>query len=142
MQGYFQTNIPTMSDLHDDAAGPNNAQSDEGDAHEFEADRRSAPASEAELLKSVLEPLFGDFQHWFGRTITLLEDQQLSFLKPAEQTELLQDLTQALQSVNAAHALFLATDGQAGIDTAVIKDWHMLVTRCWQILIRARQKET
>ena len=111
--------------------------SDAYDGHEPEE-----PESESELLKQVLQPLFEDFQHWFGRTITLLEQKQVSFLRPAEQSELLGTLTQSLQAVNAAQAMFIATDGQAGVDTVVVKEWHQLVTRCWQILIQARQKET
>ncbi len=105
-------------------------------------DANNAHNAEAELLKKVLQPLFGDFQHWFSRTIALLEQKEVSFLNPAEQNDLLRKLVNSLQEVNAAQAMFLATDGQASIDTRVVQEWHQLVTRCWKILIRARQKET
>lgn len=98
--------------------------------------------SNAELLQTVLQPLFDDFQHWFGRTKTLLEQESLSFMDPQEQNQLLQNVTQSLQEVTAAQSLFQATEGQAGVDTAVLMTWHQLVTQCWKILIQSRQSET
>ncbi|MBE9106520.1 DUF2605 family protein, partial [Nostoc cf. edaphicum LEGE 07299] len=33
-----------------------------------------------ELLKTVLDPLLEDFQHWFTRSRHLLETEELSFM--------------------------------------------------------------
>ncbi len=97
---------------------------------------------EPDLLKSLLEPLFEDFDHWFGRAQKILSDRPLEFLSPHEQAELLQKVTDAIREVTAARALFSATDGKAGVDTRVVMTWHRLVTQCWQVIIQAGKSET
>jgi len=94
--------------------------------------------TEQELLKTILEPLLEDFQYWFSRARTLLESEKISFLSPEEQAKLLERVKRSQQEVSAAHALFKATDGQAGIDTATLVPWHQLVAQCWQIAMRWR----
>ena len=95
---------------------------------------------EPDLLKSLLEPLLDDFQHWFRRAQTILEEKPLSFLSPAEQSDLLQNVKNSLQEVTVAKALFSATDCKAGVDTKVMMQWHRLVTQCWQVSIQARKE--
>ncbi|MEM9135722.1 MAG: DUF2605 domain-containing protein [Cyanobacteria bacterium P01_F01_bin.42] len=97
---------------------------------------------EPDLLKNVLEPLFDDFQHWFSRAKKVLEQPSLEFLSSEEQISLLESVTGALEEVNAARALFSATDGKAGVDTKVVLEWHQLVTLCWKVLIQASRSET
>lgn len=94
--------------------------------------------TEKELLKAILEPLLEDFQYWFSRSRSLLESEQVSFLSPQEQAELLERLKSAQQEVSTAQMLFKATGGQAGIDTAALAPWHQLVTQCWQVGMRWR----
>ena len=38
-----------------------------------------ARTQDTELLKTLLEPLLGDFQYWFSRAITLLESELIPF---------------------------------------------------------------
>lgn len=97
---------------------------------------------EPDLLKSLLEPLFEDFLHWFGRAQRILEERSLDVLSSEEQAELLQNVTAATQEVRAAQALFSATDGKAGVDTSVVMTWHQLVTQCWKVIIHAGKSET
>lgn len=94
--------------------------------------------TEQELLKSILEPLLEDFQYWFSRSRTLLESEEISFLTPQQQTELLERVKQTQQEVSTASMLFKATDGQAGIETAMLVPWHQLVAECWQVARRWR----
>ena len=94
------------------------------------------------LLKSILEPLLDDFRHWFGKTITRLEEKPVAGLTPEQQAEMLQTVKDSLQQVNAAQALFQATDGQAGVDAKVVMEWHRLVTQCWQVIVRSSRSET
>lgn len=94
--------------------------------------------TERELLKTVLEPLLEDFQYWFSQARTLLESEQISFFNPQEQAELLERVKQTQQEVSTAQILFKATDGQAGIDTAILVPWHQLVAECWQVSMRWR----
>jgi hypothetical protein len=95
--------------------------------------------SEKELLKTLLEPLLGDFQYWFSRARTLLETELIPFFSQEEQTNLLGRVIQAQQEVLSAKMLFEAMDEQVGVDMAMLMVWHQLVTECWQISTRLRK---
>lgn len=94
--------------------------------------------TESELLKKVLEPLLEDFQYWFSRSRSLLESEQISFLSPEEQDELLARVKRSQQEVMTAQMLFNATEGKAGIEPSVLVPWHQLVSECWQIAMKWR----
>jgi hypothetical protein len=93
---------------------------------------------EHESLRALLEPLLEDFQYWFERSLSLLENHEIEFLGTEKQADLLARVRQAQQEVYVAQMLLSATDGKAGIDTAVLLPWHRLVAECWQIAIRFR----
>ena len=93
---------------------------------------------EPELLKTLLEPLLDDFQYWFERSRSLLESQTIGFLGDEKQADLLMRVKQAQQEVSTTQMLLAATDGQVGIETAILMPWHQLVTECWQVAIRFR----
>lgn len=93
---------------------------------------------ESELLKSLLQPLLDDFNHWFDRSATLLETEKIGFLSGEQQSDLLARVKQAQQEVRAAEALFQATGGQVGIETAALMPWHRLLAECWQVSARFR----
>jgi hypothetical protein len=95
-----------------------------------------------ELLKTLLEPLLDDFQYWLGRARSLLLHETIEFLSPTEHTDLLKRVEQVLQEVSVFQSLFYATNCQAGVDTAMLMDWHQLVAECWQVMIRFRLGET
>jgi hypothetical protein len=96
---------------------------------------------ERELLKTLLEPLLEDFQYWFGRSRSFLETQQVAFLNPEQQADLLARVQQAQQEVNTMQMLFLATGHQVGVDTATLIPWHRLLTECWQVAMRSRSEQ-
>jgi hypothetical protein len=91
------------------------------------------PSPERELLKTVLEPLLEDFSYWFTNAQNLLESEELTFLSEQEHSQLLQRVKQSQQEVATAKMLFHATNGQVGIETAMLMPWHQLVAECWQI---------
>lgn len=95
--------------------------------------------TEKELLKQVLEPLLDDFTYWFGRSLDLLESEDMPFLEDGEQAELVEKIRYARNEVNTAKTLFQATEGQAGIDSKVLLPWHSLVAQCWDIARMWRQ---
>jgi hypothetical protein len=99
------------------------------------------PSSEQELLQNILQPLLTDFEYWFSRSIELLDRQQVSFLSPLVQADLLDRVKQAQQEVSVAQMLFQAIDGQVGVETSQMLGWHRLVTECWQISIQLRQSQ-
>jgi hypothetical protein len=94
---------------------------------------------EKALLKTILEPLLEDFTYWFSRSQQLLKNQQLLFLSPQQQGDLLARVEQAQQEVDCAKLLFNATDQQAGVTMEVVAGWHQLVTECWLLAQRDRQ---
>ncbi len=101
---------------------------------------QSSFPSEPDLLKTVLQPLLNDFQYWFKRSQLLLETESLSFMSVAQQTDLLERVRQAQQEVGTAQMLLQATNGQVGVETAVLIPWHHLVTECWQVGMRHRRE--
>ncbi|HEY9641745.1 MAG TPA: DUF2605 domain-containing protein [Coleofasciculaceae cyanobacterium] len=98
------------------------------------------PQPEADLLKTVLQPLLEDFQYWFDRSRSLLETYRIDFLDAEQQVHLLERVKQAQQEVGSAQALFQATGGQVGIETSVMVPWHQLVMECWQVGMRFRRE--
>jgi Protein of unknown function (DUF2605) len=101
---------------------------------------RDSNLPERELLKTVLQPLLEDFQYWFTRSRDFLETEQLSFMGQDEQSGLLLRVKQAQEEVNTAKMLFVATEGQVGIDMSTLMPWHQLVTECWKVAMRFRQE--
>ncbi|MEO1208827.1 MAG: DUF2605 domain-containing protein [Cyanobacteria bacterium J06638_20] len=98
------------------------------------------PPEKEELMNSLLKPLLEDFQYWFGRSRTLLEQEQLDFLEDGAQDNLLERLKQAQQAVSTSSLLLQATEGQVGVEMSVLMEWHRLVAECWQIARRHRMK--
>jgi Protein of unknown function (DUF2605) len=95
--------------------------------------------SEQDLLKTILQPLLVDFKHWFSRSVSLLEREQISFLSESEQQALLVKVKNAQQEVEASQMLFYATDGQVGIEPSTMLTWHKIVGECWQVAALYRQ---
>jgi hypothetical protein len=101
----------------------------------------SPPPSDPELLKLVLEPLLEDFQYWFERSHTLLSTHTIDFLTPDQQTAFVDRLGHSQQEVSTMQMLLKATAGQAGVDPALIGQWHQLLMECWSIAMRFRQEK-
>jgi len=97
---------------------------------------------EPELLKTLLQPLLEDFQYWFERSRSFLEDERISFLSHEQQAHLLERVKRAQQEVSSAEMLFKATGGQVGIDMAALMPWHQLVTECWKVAMRFRAEQS
>jgi Protein of unknown function (DUF2605) len=94
--------------------------------------------SDPDLLKLVLAPLLDDFIYWFERSGQLLTTTPLTFMTPEAQQDLGDRVNHALQEVKVAQALLAATDGQAGVEMAVLMNWHKLVAECWGVSMKKR----
>jgi predicted exporter len=94
--------------------------------------------SDPDLLKVVLAPLLDDFLYWFERSSQLLSGEVLAFMPPEAQQELLTKVNNAFQEVKVAQTLLVATDGQAGVEMAVLMNWHKLVAECWGVSMKRR----
>lgn len=97
--------------------------------------------SDAALLKTVLAPLLDDFQFWFTRTRTLLEQERLSFLGLQAQSDLLTRIRQTQQQVSLAQSRLETAGDEAGVEVAVLTPWHQLVLECWQVGQQFRQDQ-
>jgi Protein of unknown function (DUF2605) len=97
--------------------------------------------SEQELLQNILQPLLTDFEYWFSRSIELLNREQIPFLSPNAQTDLLDRVKLAQQEVSVAQMLFRAVDGKVGVEPSQMLGWHQLVTECWQVSMQLRQSQ-
>jgi hypothetical protein len=97
---------------------------------------------DADLLKTVLEPLLEDFQYWFERSQSLLQTQEIKFLGDEAQADLLARIKQARQEVSAAQSLINATGGQIGVEASALMPWHRLVTECWHIATQFRLEQS
>jgi len=95
-------------------------------------------SAEQELLKKLLKPLLEDFQYWFSRSRSLLENEDITFLTKEQQSDLLARVKQAQQEVSTAAMLFEATGGQVGVETATLMPWHCLLSECWKVGMRWR----
>ncbi len=94
--------------------------------------------SDSDLLRITLSPLLDDFTHWFVAAETLLSSAPLNFMAPEAQSDLLDRIQKAIEQVNVARSLLAATDGQAGVEMAVLMTWHKLVAEYWGISIKNR----
>lgn len=90
-------------------------------------------------MQQVLEPLLEDFIYWFDRSISMIENERLSFMTEAEQAELLSRVKEKLREVQSANLLFKATDKQVGVDVKAMVPWHQLLMECQAIAIRHRR---
>ncbi len=97
--------------------------------------------SEQELLQNILQPLLTDFDYWFSRSIDLLEREQISFLTPDAQADLMSRVQHAQQEVGVSKMLFQATGQQVGIEPRQMLVWHKLVSECWQVSMQFRQSQ-
>lgn len=100
-------------------------------------------SANSELLKSLLEPLLDDFQHWFERSRQLLETENISFLGNREQEHLLERVLSAQQEVRTVQLLLEVTGNQVGVEPSLLGVWHQIVAECWQVAMRFhREKST
>ena len=89
----------------------------------------SAPDSK-QLLQELLSPLLEDFHYWFGKSITLLEDNRIEFLSQSEQNDLLERVRSALAELQSAEQLYKLSDRSVGIDPKLVVQWHRLLLEC------------
>jgi hypothetical protein len=102
--------------------------------------QNSSDPSDQPLVQTILEPLLDDFQYWFGEAETLLDSPKADCLAPTDRAAFADELQTAKQEVSTAKTLILATGGNAGVDTALVGQWHKLVNKYWQTARYIRQQ--
>ncbi|NJK35484.1 MAG: DUF2605 domain-containing protein [Oscillatoriales cyanobacterium SM2_2_1] len=95
---------------------------------------------EPNVLRELLEPLLEDFRYWFQRAHDLLSQERLEFMTDADQSRLLERVTQAQKEVATATILFKVTGHQVGVDVAALMPWHHLLMECQAVGMRYRRQ--
>ncbi len=93
----------------------------------------------SEILKNVLEPLLEDFVYWFGRSLLLLEQEEINFLSEPQKCTLIARINDSLQAVKTAKMMYKLSGEQVGVDVQAMMPWHKLLMECQAIGMRFRQ---
>ncbi|MGK7909161.1 MAG: DUF2605 domain-containing protein [Synechococcus sp.] len=91
-----------------------------------------------QILKELLGPLLEDFHYWFGKSVTLLEDNQIDFLSRDQQADLLERVRVAQLELQSAEQLYNLSDNTVGIDPKLVVKWHRLLLECGNVGRRFR----
>ncbi len=93
----------------------------------------------SKLLAEILGPLLDDYHYWFDRSQKLLEQQQLSFITPEQQADVLERVRQAQGELQAAESLYRLSEQEVGIDPGLMAKWHRLLMECAELGYKYRQ---
>lgn len=93
----------------------------------------------SKLLAEILSPLLEDYHYWFGRSRKLLEEQQLSFITPEQQADVLERVRHAQGELQAAESLYRMSEQEVGIDPGLMAKWHRLLMECAELGYKYRQ---
>ena len=91
------------------------------------------------LLQEILDPLVEDFEYWFERSAVLLGNNRITFLKEADQAELLSRVEHAQAELQSAKQLYNLTSNTVGIDSSLVMKWHRLLVECGSVGSRFRR---
>ncbi|NER81852.1 MAG: DUF2605 domain-containing protein [Leptolyngbya sp. SIO1D8] len=94
---------------------------------------------EQPLVQTILEPLLDNFQYWFNEATVLLTAPESNCLDVDNRRTLIERIRVAEKEVATVRVLLAATDGQAGIEPLMVRDWHHLVAQYWQVARQVRQ---
>ena len=98
----------------------------------------AAPDSK-QILNELLSPLLQDFHEWFGKSVALLQDNQIDFLSTDQQANLLERVREAQMELQSAEQLYNFSDNSVGIDPKLVVKWHRLLMECGNVGRRFRQ---
>jgi hypothetical protein len=96
---------------------------------------------DSEVLKNILEPLLEDFIYWFGRSLLLLEQEQIDFLTDLQKNDLITRIKDSLLAVNTAKIMYKLSGEQVGIEVQAMMPWHKLLMECQAVGMRFRQSQ-
>ncbi len=96
---------------------------------------------DSEVLKNILEPLLEDFVYWFGRSLTLLEKEEINFMTEPQKNDLIARVTDALQAVKTARMMYKLSGEQVGVEVQAMMPWHNLLMECQAVAMKFRQNQ-
>ena len=92
-----------------------------------------------ELLKSLLDSLLNDFNHWFKRGQELLTACPDSVMTRVEREAMGVRIDEGLKAITATRALVNATPAAMAISMEAMPPWHQLVTEVWVLAARVSE---
>ncbi|AFY72465.1 Protein of unknown function (DUF2605) [Synechococcus sp. PCC 7502] len=96
---------------------------------------------DAEVLKNIFEPLLEDFEYWFGRSLVLLEEEELDFMTDIQKHDLITRVKDTLQAVQTVKMMYKLSGEQVGIEVQALMPWHNLMMECQSVGMRFRQSQ-
>jgi LmbE family N-acetylglucosaminyl deacetylase len=96
---------------------------------------------DSEVLKFILEPLLEDFVYWFGRSLLLLEQEEINFLTEPQKTDLITRVKHNLEAVKTAKMMYKLSGEKVGIEVQAMMPWHKLLMECQAVGMRFRQSQ-
>lgn len=96
---------------------------------------------DSEVLKNILEPLLEDFVYWFGRSLALLEKEEINFMTEPQKNDLIARVTDALQGVKTAKMMYKLSGEQVGVEVQAMMPWHNLLMECQAVGMKFRQSQ-
>jgi len=97
---------------------------------------------DTEVLKYILEPLLEDFDYWFGRSLLLLEKEEINFLTEPQKTDLVARIIDTLQAVKTAKMMYKLSGEQVGVEVQAMMPWHNLLMECQAVGMKFRQSQS
>lgn len=98
-------------------------------------------SNDSEVLKNIFEPLLEDFVYWFGRSLTLLETEELNFMTSNQKLDLINRIKETLQAVQTAKMMYKLSGEQVAVEVQAILPWHNLLMECQAVGMRFRQSQ-
>ena len=96
----------------------------------------SSDAEGGDLLRSLLASLLADFDHWFTRGQSILEQCPDSVLASGDRLELAERLADGKRSIAATRSLLRASSEPVAVSMEAMAPWHQLVMEVWALSAR------
>ena len=105
-------------------------------ANERSSFHLSSDVEGGDLLESLLASLLADFDHWFTRGQSLLEQCPDGVLSQGDRVELAERLFDAKRSIAATRSLLQASSEPVAVSMQAMAPWHQLVMEVWALSAR------
>ena len=87
-------------------------------------------------MRPLLVSLLADFDHWFTRGQSILEQCPDSVLSAADRLELAERLADGKRSIVATRSLLQASSEPLAVSMKAMAPWHQLVMEVWALSAR------
>ena len=89
-----------------------------------------------DLLGSLLASLLADFDHWFTKGQSILEECPDNVLSQGDRHQLAERLAEGKRSIAATRSLLEASSEPVAVSMKAMAPWHQLVMEVWALSAR------